>query len=251
MGYRYHGLAWAAIAAVLVGAGRVEAQTQGSQQGGLTGRTSTGGTAGSGSTLAGAQGYGLDTRFTGSGFNRFMTGSTAMGQTTAGAGAATAGAFGQSAGQAGGQSRFGTSQQLGLMGMMGGFGRNGMFGMNNMMFGGMGTQQNQQQGKVRTHMRLGFESPGQPAGSVGPRFTQVIQRVLDRPDVGGGQVSVTLEGSTAVLTGTVASKHARDVVERLALLEPGIGAVRNELTVRPGEPTRASEPTPSTAGQRP
>jgi hypothetical protein len=250
MRYCSQGLALAALAAILVGAGRVEAQTQGSQQGGLTGRTSTGQTAGSGSTLSQTQGYGLDTRFTGSGFNRFMSGSSTMGQTTAGAGAATAGAFGQSAGQAGEQSRFGSSQQLGLMGMMGGLGRGGMFGMNNMM-GGMGTQQNQQQGKVRTHLRLGFETPGQPAGTVGPRFTQVVQRVLDRPDVGGGQVSVTLEGSTAVLTGTVASKHARDVVERLAMLEPGIGAVRNELTVRPDEPTRESEPTPNTAGQRP
>ncbi len=118
------------------------------------------------------------------------------------------------------------------------------------MMGGMGNQQ-QQKGPVRTHMRLGFESPGQPAGSVGPQFSNVVRRVLDRPDLGGGEVSVTLEGSTAVLTGTVASKHARDLVERLALLEPGIGAVRNELTVRPDEPTREREPTPSSADQRP
>ena len=74
--------------------------------------------------------------------------------------------------------------------------------------------------------------------------------MLDRPDVGGGQVTVSMEGSTAVLTGTVATEHARDVLESLAMLEPGIAAVRNELLVNPAGPTRETEPTPSTGDQR-
>jgi osmotically-inducible protein OsmY len=142
-------------------------------------------------------------------------------------------------------------QQLGMMGALGRGGMMGLgMGMGQNMMGGMGGQQNQQK-TVRTHLRLGFESPGQPLGTVNARFSDVVQRVLDRTDVGGGRVSVTLEGSTAVLTGTVSSKHARDVIARLALLEPGIGAVRNELTVNPDAPTPESGPTPNTAGQRP
>lgn len=247
------------VAALLAGSAQVQAQSgpgqAGTRQsaGNLTGRSSGGQTAGAGASMSQVQGYGLNSRFTGSGFNRFMTGSTAMGQTTAGLGAATSGAFGSGGAGMGGQTRFGGSQSFGMMGMLGGMGR-GMFGMNNrMMMGGMGGMgaQGNQTGTVRTRMRLGFETPGSPAGSVAPRVSQVVQRVLDRPDVGGGQVSIAMEGNTAVLTGTVASKHARDVVERLALLEPGIAAVRNELTVRPDEPTRATAPTPSAADQRP
>jgi hypothetical protein len=217
---------------------------------GRTSGTSSGSsTAGAASTLSSAQGYGLDSRFTGSGFSRFTTGSSAMGQTTAGAGAATSGAFGQSAtsSQSGGQNRFGN---LGNMGGMGFGGMGGMMGFRNMF--GNNSQTNQQTGKVRTHMRLAFDRPtqSQTAGMASARFSGVVKRVLEREDVGGGQVTVLMEGSTAVLTGTVATEHARDVLGNLAMLEPGIGDVRNELLVNPPAPTRANEPKPSTVDQR-
>ena len=85
-------------------------------------------------------------------------------------------------------------------------------------------------------MRLGFDtaatSPARRANTA--RASQEwSRRVLEREDVGGGQVTVLMEGSTAVLTGTVASEHARDVLESLAMLEPGIAEVRNELLVNP------------------
>ncbi len=214
-----------------------------------------GSAAGSASTLSAAQGYDLDSRFTGSGFDRFMSGSTAMGQTTAGAGAATSGAFGQSAagaGQMGGQSNqfggLGGMGGYGSMGRFGGMGNFGMMGMRNMFNRGMQTNQ-QAQGKIRTHMLLGFDPASQPTTVVNARFSTVLKRVLERQDVGGGQVNVEMDGSTAVLTGTVATEHARDLIERLAMLEPGIADVRNELRVSPVEPTRASAPTSSTGGQ--
>jgi hypothetical protein len=241
------------------------AQTGGTQQTGSSGlgtgtsgmSRASGSTAGAASTLSAAQGYGLDSRYTGSGFNRFTTGSSTMGQTTAGAGAATSGAFGQTANQSqtGGQNRFGNIGGMGGMsGMMGYGGMGGMGGMmgyGRNMSGGMGMQQtNQQKNSIRTHMRLGFDKPVQAVGTVNARFSGVVKRVLDRKDVGGGLVTVSMEGSTAVLTGSVASEHARGVIESLAMLEPGIGAVRNELLVSPGEPTRGTEPTSRTGDPR-
>lgn len=238
----------------------VSAQMSGGQVG--SGRTSAAGgsgAAGSASTLSQTQGYGLDNRFTGSGFSRYMSGSSTMGQTTAGAGAATAGAFGQGAqgqtgqmGAAGGQNRFGN---LGTMGSYGGLGygfsgMGGMMGMRNMFNRGMQQNMGQQQGKVRTHMRLGFDAPARSTAVVNARFASVVNRVLERPDMGGGQVTVSVEGSTAVLSGTVTTEHARDVIERLAMLEPGIAEVRNELLVNPAAPTPATGPTSSTEDRR-
>lgn len=55
-------------------------------------------------------------------------------------------------------------------------------------------------------------------------------------------VEVSVEGQTAILRGTVASAAARDLAERIALLEPTISKVRNELTVQPPSP---GAPTPS------
>src|SRR6056297_2679961 len=51
--------------------------------------------AGSSSSLSSSQGYGLNSRFGGTNFDTFMSGSSALGTTTAGARAGTSG-FGQS-----------------------------------------------------------------------------------------------------------------------------------------------------------
>jgi osmotically-inducible protein OsmY len=49
-----------------------------------------------------------------------------------------------------------------------------------------------------------------------------------------GQVSLTSSssGTTAVLTGTVASEGERRVAQQLLLLEPGINRVENLLEIR-------------------
>jgi hypothetical protein len=44
-------------------------------------------------------------------------------------------------------------------------------------------------------------------------------------------VEVVAVGRTAVLRGTVANAQQRDLLARLALLEPGVSAVQNELVV--------------------
>ena len=54
------------------------------------------------------------------------------------------------------------------------------------------------------------------------------------PGIQGSQVTIMSSptGSTAVLTGTVASDRARKVAQQLLLLEPGINRVDNRLEVR-------------------
>ncbi len=144
---------------------------QGSGMGARTNGTTGNQTAGAASSVSAAQGYGLDSRFTGSGFSRFTTGSAGMGQTTAGAGAATSGAFGQSAqggmsGNAGNYGRAGGIGGMGGLGGMGGMGGMGMYGFGRNMFG-TNTQQNNQGNKVlRTHQTLGFTQPLASASAI-------------------------------------------------------------------------------------
>jgi hypothetical protein len=46
-----------------------------------------------------------------------------------------------------------------------------------------------------------------------------------------GSIQVSLDGETAVLRGTVASANDRQLAEQMALLEPQISSVRNELMI--------------------
>jgi hypothetical protein len=48
----------------------------------------------------------------------------------------------------------------------------------------------------------------------------------------GLKVQVRIEGSTAVLNGTAESASDRRVAERMALLEPGVRSVQNDITVQ-------------------
>jgi osmotically-inducible protein OsmY len=57
-------------------------------------------------------------------------------------------------------------------------------------------------------------------------------------------VQVTMEGRTAILTGTVASERDRELVAGLAMLEPGISAVQNNLVVGANPPRLEELPAP-------
>ena len=54
---------------------------------------------------------------------------------------------------------------------------------------------------------------------------------------------VTVQGDTAVLTGAVASDGERQVIAQLVSMEPGVRAVRNEMTVV-GAPSETIVPPP-------
>ena len=55
------------------------------------------------------------------------------------------------------------------------------------------------------------------------------------------QPNVTMEGDTAVVSGTATSENERDVISQLLAMEPSIHNVRNEMTI--AEPAAASSGT--------
>ena len=79
------------------------------------------------------------------------------------------------------------------------------------------------------NLQPGFLPPQQSDGDVLGR----VQKVLTATPAlaKGSNVQATLDGPTLVLRGTVASDYEKQVAGATALLEPGVSAVRNELTV--------------------
>ncbi|MBC7852677.1 MAG: BON domain-containing protein [Pirellulaceae bacterium] len=83
---------------------------------------------------------------------------------------------------------------------------------------------------IRIPLRLGFA----PKPVSIPQFTAKFEsRIAKLPAISAiGPIRVTMEGSTAVLTGVVAAEEDRQLAEGVALLEPEVETVRNELTVQ-------------------
>lgn len=99
----------------------------------------------------------------------------------------------------------------------------------------------QSKSRFRVPLRVGFQPPLPPAGTVGPRLSTQISKVPGITQL--GPISVSLVGQTAVLQGTVASDADRQLAADLARLEPGVLAVQNELEVAPAQlPVEALPP---------
>ncbi|MFT5527939.1 MAG: hypothetical protein ACI9G1_001172 [Pirellulaceae bacterium] len=83
---------------------------------------------------------------------------------------------------------------------------------------------------IRVPMRLGFAqvrpNPQVVIGRVARQLTKISHLA------NANSVAVVMEGKTAVLQGFVKSDHSRAIAERLALLEPGVSRVRNEIVVQ-------------------
>lgn len=132
--------------------------------------------------------------------------------------------------------------------MFGGGGRNNVFSQ---LLQGQFNQQQQRGGgqgnrtQVRIPIRLAFTSlPAPPA-----RFTGQFQTRLGRlPALTTvGPIQVLLEGDTVVLKGTVASEGDRQLAQAIALLEPAVSKVRNDLVVQPVDSSAAGLPVPTSA----
>ena len=146
----------------------------------------------------------------------------------------------------GAQGGFGSGLSSGLgfglgQGAFGNTGRQGQgFGQNNQGGGAGGTTRT-----IRAPIRLGFTPLAAGAtyisGRMQARFTKIPLLA-----VRSGMIVVKMEGRTAVLQGAVASEHQRRLAARLALFEPGVSDVRNELKVDPAvaPPEKSSPPEP-------
>lgn len=146
--------------------------------------------------------------------------------------------LGRSLNGAGGQN--GLGGMGGMNGMNGG--RGGQGGRNN--FNNMNQNQNNNKTQVRATVKLGFDyvAPTSAAGA------QVINSRLSRipsPLLKG--VNVEMNGRTAIVRGKVDTLAEANVIERYLSLEPGISAVKNELTIASGEkiPAKAAKKSPT------
>ncbi len=161
----------------------------------------------------------------------------------AGANGAAANPFG-SGGMLGGANSFGglagaALMNRGMQNSMGGMGMGGMgMGMGGMggrgARGGMNSQsQNQSSNKpkIRASVKLGFEVAA-PSNAATTRL--VNDRISRTPSPIFDNVTVVMEGRTAVIRGEVDSPASAKTIERYLSLEPGIDAVKNELTLANG-----------------
>jgi osmotically-inducible protein OsmY len=84
----------------------------------------------------------------------------------------------------------------------------------------------------------GASSNGAASGT--PGSTIQVRTAVERSvaSVVPSGANVTMDGSNAILSGMVSSEHDRKLVERMALLVPGVQAVRNELVVQVTSPTK-------------
>ena len=91
-------------------------------------------------------------------------------------------------------------------------------------------------------MQIGF-AVAQPQSSV---VTAQVTRSLAsaNPTSPFRNVQVSISGQTAVLRGSVASTDDRDLAEQIALLEPSVSSVRNELSVQTPAAETPQSPAP-------
>jgi osmotically-inducible protein OsmY len=134
-------------------------------------------------------------------------------------------------------SQSGQGMGMGMGGMGGFFGQQGAFSQ----FARMNRQQNnfnnrnQQGSKKPLRVSIRADIPTTNASASPTHVSRQFEARLKKlPALERGEaVQVTMEGRTAILTGTVASERDRELVAGLAMLEPGISSVQNDLRVGP------------------
>lgn len=83
--------------------------------------------------------------------------------------------------------------------------------------------------QLRSRLTLGFAAPSPADHGVSAKLSK---RITKLPGLQlEGPLSIAMEGRTAILRGQVASDYDRQMIGRIALLEPGVAAVQNDLTV--------------------
>jgi len=172
----------------------------------------------------GSSGSGLGSGGYGSGSNRYGTSNRNSGLNT----------LGGYNSLYGGANRYGANQY-------GAANRNSRYGMGG-YYGGYGSRGLQD---VRASVQVGFDRPNAATPNLSQTLTARLEKSARLQRL--SPVQVSLEQGTAILRGTVATDHDRDLAEQVVRLEPGVTAVRNELKVGTAAgtpPTRQALPTP-------
>ncbi|QDV43622.1 BON domain protein [Stieleria neptunia] len=112
-------------------------------------------------------------------------------------------------------------------GGFGGGGLGGLFGALGGAFGGHGTSS--QKPIIRVRLRSAIEVPPRAASEVQQSARRALNSLPPNRRIRG--VNVTMNGPTAILSGTVASEKDRRMSELLMRLEPGVKQVDNQVVV--------------------
>jgi len=91
---------------------------------------------------------------------------------------------------------------------------------------------------IATTYSIDFNTPIAAPTAISTKISDQLNRWHSNASAGG--VNVQIVGKTAVLQGTVPSDHDRDMAAKLAMLEPGVSQVKNELQVTGSAPRGAS-----------
>lgn len=126
----------------------------------------------------------------------------------------------------------GNAQAQNLQGLQNAFSQFRQFNQLQQQFNNLNNAGQAARTPVRIGLTLGFDAPAAVSTRVSSTVAGRLTRLPGVEFVGAPQVSFV--GRTAVVQGTVASERDRELVSRLLLLEPGISAVRNELTIARG-----------------
>jgi hypothetical protein len=92
---------------------------------------------------------------------------------------------------------------------------------------------------MRVDVQVAFTAPQPTPAAVATRLQARLAKILT--DHKMSQPTILMEGDTAVLRGLAASESEAEVISQLVALEPGVRAVRNEMTV-PGAVSEAIVP---------
>jgi osmotically-inducible protein OsmY len=83
---------------------------------------------------------------------------------------------------------------------------------------------------IRTIKAVDFPYAGPPPAIISNELTDTLIKVDATHQIGlGSGFKVEMDGRTAILRGTVRDARAKDLAERMLLLEPGVSTVQNEL----------------------
>jgi hypothetical protein len=150
------------------------------------------------------------------------------------------GAFSQLTGMANqGRNQFGANNQFGNR-------QNGNRNQQGQNQGRNGRNREERSPMLRSYAAgFSFNPDANPSRGVGQRLaTQLSQS----RSVGAiGPVQVQMQGKTAVLRGVVASEQERSLAAQMAMLEPGVSAVQNELQISPELPDPTTSPATGSA----
>ncbi len=144
----------------------------------------------------------------------------------------SANALGGTTGGIGGFGGGGGIGGIGGIGGGGGFGGGGIGGGGFQNFGNAGVgggNLGTTQAVVPTRLVIGYRYTRTGSTVIANRLSERFVQIPAFKSV--VKIAVVMDGDTAVLSGTAPSDHQRMLVERVAMLEPGVNAVRNQVRV--------------------